>query len=211
VARLSDYHWLVFTSQNGVRAFFTELQAQGGDARRLGSARVAAIGPSTADAIRPYGIVPDLLPESYRGEALAESMRAEHAGDMQGVRVLLPRAAVARDALPEMLRESGATVDVIEAYRTYGASDETAHTLRELVDTGQLDVITFTASSTVEHTLAALGDAGRLAGLTLASIGPITTQTANARGLTVALTADEYTIPGLVDALERHFTKPSHP
>jgi uroporphyrinogen III methyltransferase/synthase len=170
---------------------------------------VAAIGPSTAEALAPFGVVCDLQPDNYRGEALAERMRSEHAQDMSNVRVLLPRAAVARDALPELLRAAGATVDVVEAYRTYGASDETARQLRQLLDERQLDVITFTASSTVEHTLAALGDGAveRLAGLTLASIGPITTQTALERGLSVAFTADDYTIPGLVAALERHFSE----
>jgi uroporphyrinogen III methyltransferase/synthase len=209
VKRLRDYTWLVFTSQNGVRAFFRELRAQGGDARRLGACRIAAIGPSTAETLAPYGITCDLMPDNYRGEALAERMLAEHGGDMRAVRVLLPRAAVARDALPEMLRQAGATVDVVEAYRTYGASPETVQTLRQLVERRELDVVTFTASSTVEHTLAALGEdaADRLAGLTLASIGPITTQTAEARGLHVAFTADEYTIAGLVSALERHFSE----
>jgi uroporphyrinogen III methyltransferase/synthase len=209
VARLRDYTWVVFTSQNGVRAFFAELHAQGGDSRRLGGCRVAAIGPSTAEALAPFGVVCDLQPDNYRGEALAERMRSEHAQDMSNVRVLLPRAAVARDALPELLRAAGATVDVVEAYRTYGASEETARQLRQLLDERQVDVITFTASSTVEHTLAALGDGAveRLAGLTLASIGPITTQTALERGLSVAFTADDYTIPGLVAALERHFSE----
>jgi len=209
VTHVQDYTWLVFTSQNGVRAFFRELAAQGADARRLGACRIAAIGPSTADTLAPYGVHCDLMPDNYRGEALAAAMLAAHGGDMHGVRVLLPRAAVARDALPEMLRAAGASVDVVEAYRTYGASAETAQTLRDLVARGELDVVTFTASSTVEHTLAALGDqaaAEQLARLTLASIGPITTQTALERGLAVTLTATEYTIAGLVAALERHFT-----
>jgi uroporphyrinogen III methyltransferase/synthase len=138
-------------------------------------------------------------------------MLREQAGPMQGVRVLLPRAAVARDVLPETLREAGATVDVVEAYCTHGASPETATQLRTLLDEGGIDVITFTASSTVEHTLAAVGPdaAQRLRGLTLASIGPITTETAHSRGLPISLTAEEYTVPGLVTALERHFSPAS--
>ena len=211
VAALRSYQWLVFTSQNGVRAFFTELARQGFDSRHLFGLRIAAIGPSTAQALEPYGVRCDVMPDSFRGEALAAIMLREQAGPMQGVRVLLPRAAVARDVLPETLREAGATVDVVEAYRTYGASPETAQQLRTLLDEGALDVITFTASSTVEHTLAAIGPdaAQRLRGLTLASIGPITTETAASRGLVVSLTAEEYTIPGLVTALERHFSTTS--
>lgn len=212
VAQLASYTWLVFTSQNGVRAFFAELSAAGRDARALGHLRIAAIGPSTADALQPFGVRCDVMPsDNFRGEALAEVMLNEHAGKMQGVRVLLPRAAVARDVLPDTLRAAGATVDVVEAYRTHGASPDVAQRLRELTDHGEIDVVTFTASSTVEHTLAALGPdaAQRLRGLTLASIGPITTQTAQARGLDVTLTAEQYTIPGLVSALEQHYSKSS--
>jgi uroporphyrinogen III methyltransferase/synthase len=211
VRALRSYQWLVFTSQNGVRAFFTELTRQGLDSRQLFGLRIAAIGSSTAQALEPFGVRCDVLPESFRGEALAEIMLREQVGTMQGVRVLLPRAAVARDVLPETLREAGATVDVVEAYRTYGASAETAAQLRGLLDEGGIDVITFTASSTVEHTLAAIGPdaAQRLRGLTLASIGPITTETAEARGLVVSFTAEEYTVPGLVTALERHFSTTS--
>jgi len=211
VRALRSYQWLVFTSQNGVRAFFAELSRQGLDSRSLFGLRIAAIGPSTAQALEPFGVRCDVMPDSFRGEALAEIMLREQAGSIRGVRVLLPRAAVARDVLPETLREAGAVVDVVEAYRTYGASAETAAQLRALLDQGAIDVITFTASSTVEHTLAAIGPdaAQRLRGLTLASIGPITTDTAQARGLAVSLTADEYTIPGLVTALERHFSPAS--
>jgi len=208
VAQLQRYAWLVFTSQNGVRAFFAELDRQALDSRQLHGLRIAAIGPSTALALQPYGLRCDLVPEQFRGEALAEAMLALHAGDMQGVRVLLPRAAVARDVLPETLRAHGAQVDVVEAYRTRGASPEVAAALRDMLDRSEVDVIVFTASSTVEHTLAAVGPdaAKRLNGLTIASIGPITTQTAELRGLNVSITADEYTIPGLVTALEQHYS-----
>jgi uroporphyrinogen III methyltransferase/synthase len=213
VSGLAAYDWVIFTSQNGVRAFFAELHAQGGDSRRFGGRRIAAIGPSTADALQPFGLHCDLVPASFRGEALAESLLQQHGGDLHGVRFLLPRAAVARDVLPETLRAAGAHVDVVEAYRTFGASPETRQRLAELLAGRQLDVITFTASSTVEHTLAALGGGAQaidqLRGLTLASIGPITTQTAEASGLTVDFTASEYTIPGLVAALEQHFTPTS--
>ncbi len=207
VAALRSYHWLLFTSQNGVRAFFAELARQGLDSRSLFGLRIAAIGPSTAQSLEPFGVRHDVMPDSFRGEALAEVIMAEQKG-MRDVRVLLPRAAVARDVLPETLRNAGAHVDVVEAYRTYGAAAETAQKLSELIDQGELDVVTFTASSTVDHTLAALGADGaqRLRGLTLASIGPITTDTATARGLEIDITADAYTIPGLVAALERHFS-----
>ena len=212
VANLRSYQWLLFTSQNGVRAFFHELTRQGLDSRSLFGLRIAAIGPSTAEALLPFGVRCDVMPESFRGEALAELIVAEivagQARGMGDVRVLLPRAAVARDVLPETLRNAGAQVDVVEAYRTYGATAETAQKLSELIEEGELDVVTFTASSTVDHTLAALGVDGaqRLRGLTLASIGPITTDTATAHGIEIDVTAEAFTIPGLVAALERHFS-----
>jgi uroporphyrinogen III methyltransferase/synthase len=209
VQQLASYRWLVFTSQNGVRAFFSELERQRLDTRSLHGLRIAAIGPSTAQALLPYGIRCDIMPaESFRGEALAECILAQHAGAMQGVRVLLPRAAVARDVLPEMLQAAGAVVDVVEAYRTHGATPETAERLHRLIEDGELDIVTFTASSTVDHTLAALGPDGaqRLRGLTLASIGPITTDTAVARGLEINITAEAFTIAGLVAALEQHYS-----
>lgn len=211
VAQLAEYRWVVFTSQNGVERFFAELQRAGGDSRRLGGARVAAIGPSTAQALAPHGIAADVVPDTYRGEALAEHILAQHAGHMQQLRVLLPRAAVARDVLPEMLTAAGATVDVVEAYRTLGPDPQSAAQLRERLENRELDVVTFTSSSTVTHTMQALGaDAARLlAGVTLASIGPITTQTAQDHGLLVNVTATEYTIDGLVLALEQHFSEPA--
>jgi uroporphyrinogen III methyltransferase/synthase len=212
VSALRSYQWLVFTSQNGVRAFFAELSRQGQDCRQLYGLRIAAIGPSTAQALEPFGVRCDVMPGTFRGEALADLMLDEHGGSMAGVRVLLPRAAVARDVLPARLIAAGATVDVVEAYRTYGASAEVATQLGQLLDGGEIDVVTFTASSTVQHTLAALGAdaAQRLRGLTLASIGPITTETAQKHGLTITLTAGEYTIPGLVAALEQHYQHSSH-
>lgn len=239
IAQLADYTFVVFTSQNGVQAFFRALAAVGGDSRALGSRRVAAIGPGTAEALVPYGITPDVVPDDFRGEALAEAIIRAHtavapaAGSggnssgatrqpaaaappsaagvppLAGVRVLLARAAVARDVLPDTLRAAGAEVDVVAAYETHGASAETCAKLRELLSRAELDVITFTASSTVNHTLKALAPDGPelLKGLTLASIGPITTQTAVDQGLEVQVTAEEYTIEGLVLALTKHFSE----
>jgi uroporphyrinogen III methyltransferase/synthase len=235
IAQLADYTFVVFTSQNGVQAFFRALAAVGGDSRALGGRLVAAIGPGTAEALEPYGITPDVVPEDFRGEALAEAIIRAHTGTapaagsggkssgaqpappppsaagmpLAGVRVLLARAAVARDVLPDTLRAAGAEVDVVPAYETHGASAEARAKLRELLAAGELDVITFTASSTVHHTLKALAPDGPqlLKGLTLASIGPITTQTAIDQGLEVQVTAEEYTIEGLVLALTKHFTE----
>ncbi len=223
VANVARYTWLAFTSANGADAFFAELTRQGGDARRLGSVRVAAIGPATAAAIRAHGIAPDVMAEEHVGEAVADAILAQHAGSQPsagaGVSVLLARAAVARDALPERLRAAGATVDVVVAYRTLPPLPEDAARLRELIAKREVDAIAFTSSSTVDHTLAALADGASgvtsasssttdlLAAITVASIGPITSDTARARGIRVDLTAQVYTAAGLVAALEAFFTK----
>lgn len=201
-----DYAWIVFTSANGVRAFFDALAARGGDARKLGAARVAAIGPATAEALRAHGIRPDVMPQEYRGEAVAEAIIAQHGGPLRGAAVLLARAEVARDALPERLRAEGARVDVVPAYRTLPPEAPERARLRELIESGEIDALCLTSSSTLENTLLALdGDPAPLARLTVASIGPITTQAAERRGVRVDLTAEHYTVPGLIAALERYY------
>jgi uroporphyrinogen III methyltransferase/synthase len=209
VTDVGSYDWLLFTSANGVEAFFAELALQGADARRLGGVRLGAIGPATATALQSRGLRADVVPESYRGEALAEAVQAAAGAALRGQRVLLARAAQAREVLPEMLRAAGASVDVVPAYRTLPPEAEACEALRALVDPAHLDVVTFTSSSTVTHTLQALGEAGvaRLNRLTLASIGPITTQTAESHGLKIRVSADEFTLAGLLDALETQLSE----
>ncbi len=211
VAALGRYQWVVFTSRNGVERFFAELARQGGDARRLGRARVAAIGPGTAEELRARGIHPDQVPGEYRGEAVARAIVDAHGGDMKGASVLLPRAEVARDVLPETLRAAGAAVDVVPAYRSLPPEDEEVERLRSLVRGGSVDVVTFTASSTVANLVELLGRgaARELAPLTVASIGPVTTETAERLGVRVDATARTYTNEGLVEALAEHFRR--HP
>lgn len=205
VAQARIYRWVVFTSKNGVDAFFGEVDRQGWDARVLGGARVCAIGPATSDALKVYGIRPDVVPEEYKGEDAAEAVLAADP-DLAGGRVLLPRAAVARDALPRMLRSAGAEVDVVPAYRTLGPSKADAERLRELVHHHRIDVLTFTSPSTVREVATALGPhADAIAsGFVIACIGPITADEARAQGWEVHVVPDEYTAPGLLDALVAH-------
>jgi len=211
---VGTYDWLLFTSKNGVERFFAALRAQGGDARRIGSALVVAIGPGTARALGREGVVPDHVPTEYRGEEVAKIVLGAHDGDLEGVRVLLPRAAVAREILPETLRAAGAHVDVVAAYQNLPPTDDESARIRDLIRRGDVDVVTFTASSTVENLCAVLEAEGgssaadALAPLTVASIGPITTRTAVRLGLRVDVTASEYTNDGLVDALRDYFTSP---
>jgi uroporphyrinogen III methyltransferase/synthase len=206
VASLARYDAVLFTSRNGVLRFFAELARQNGDARRFGSAKVAAIGPATAAELARFGVRADLVPSEFRGEALASELLAGGIGN--GSRVLLPRAAVARDVLPEMLREAGAAVDVVPAYRTVGPDDETIDRLKRLVFEGGADVVTLTSSSTAENLVGLLGDGGpaALARMTVASIGPITTETAERLGVRVDVTATDYDNRGLVRALRAHYS-----
>jgi len=190
--RLGTYDWVVVTSPNGAERLLAAVAATDGDARAFGTARVAAIGPGTAAALAAGGIVADLVPERYVAESLLDALLA--AGP-DGGRLLLARAAVARDVLPDGLRASGWDVDVVEAYRTVPAALDDAG--RGAVATA--DVVTFTSSSTVERFVEAFGrDA---VPPVVACIGPITAATARRLGLTVDVEAAEHTIDGLLAAL----------
>ena len=193
---LHRYAWIVFTSANGVRAFFERgLEAAGLDTRALGGLRVAAIGPGTAGALEARGIRPDLVPDRFVAESLLEGFPAPGS---PGERVLLARAEQARDVLPEGLGERGHAVDVLAVYRTVQAEPEAG--LLEHVRAGDVDALTFTSSSTVNNFLDVVGPATD-AGPLVVSIGPVTSATARERGLRVAAEADPHTIDGLVAAI----------
>jgi uroporphyrinogen III methyltransferase/synthase len=197
------YDWIVFTSANGVDRFFAALWAEGRDARALAEAKVAVIGPKTGAALEKYGLRPDLVAAEFVGEAVGQALLAR--GPVR--RVLIPRALVARDALPEMLRAAGAEVNVVAAYQTKPVSADRAKTLREKLACGEIDVAMFTSGSTVASMFEILGDDARalLARVVIASIGPVTSKALAERGLTPTVTAAVYTVAGLLDALEAHF------
>ena len=201
IRELDSFGLIVFTSVNGVEAFLERLRHHGLDVRALPrEANVAAIGPATAERIREAGLRVDVIPEEYRAEALIEAIRTD---SLAGERVLIPRAKVAREILPEKLREAGAEVVVPPAYESV-PSTEGKEGLSLLLQTGEIDCVSFTASSTVENFVGAFGaeEAARLLkGTRAACIGPITADTARKRGLGVDAEADEYTIPGLVEAV----------
>ena len=199
--RLEDIDWVVFTSVNAVDFVFERLDALGLDARAFSGCKVAVIGPATAEKLKNRGIVPDLVPESFVSESLVEALKAR---DMQGSKVLLPRADIARDALSEGLRALGACVDEITAYHTVTPAD-TARIARDIVSKG-VDVATFTSSSTVRNLSRAMnGELEMLSQATIACIGPITADAAREVGLAPDIVSNEHTIPGLVDALEAYF------
>ncbi|HEY0615908.1 MAG TPA: uroporphyrinogen-III C-methyltransferase [Candidatus Elarobacter sp.] len=194
VARVRDYDWVVFTSRNGVDAFFDRLGELGRDARAFGDVRIAAIGPKTAEALAARGIRVDLIPPSFVNEAVAEELLERTAS---GDRVLVYRALEARDVLPETLRREGRAVDVVAAYRTAFVEDAA---LADKVE--RAGIVTFTSSSTVAGFVHNVPDAPlALAAKTVAAIGPITAQTARDAGIRVDVVAAEFTVEGLLQAL----------
>ncbi|MGD8377628.1 MAG: uroporphyrinogen-III synthase [Acidobacteriota bacterium] len=204
IDRLGSYELAIFTSANGVDRFAARLRQRGLDMTALGGARVLAIGPATAAALREAGLGTS-VPEEYRAEAVLEMARGILAGRAGKVQVLIPRALEAREVLPDGLRKLGARVDVVPVYRTV-VPEGSAERLAGALDAG-VDCVTFTSSSTVRNLLQLLpdGDPGPLDGVAIACIGPITADTARGTGLRVDIQPDRYTIEGLVEALVRHF------
>ncbi|HEX5588302.1 MAG TPA: uroporphyrinogen-III C-methyltransferase [Acidimicrobiia bacterium] len=198
---LAKIAWLVFTSANGVDAFFDRgLVAAGLDARALAHVRVAVIGPGTERALAARGIRADLVPERFVAESLLAAFPdPTPVNDAAGpVRVVVARAEQARDVLPEGLRDRGYAVEVLAVYRTVQTEPDPAQLAR--VRTGAVDAITFTSSSTVTNLCDALGAIPDPQPLVV-SIGPVTSDAARARGLRVDVEADPHTIDGVVDAL----------
>ncbi|MBV9270094.1 MAG: uroporphyrinogen-III C-methyltransferase [Candidatus Eremiobacteraeota bacterium] len=197
---LKLFGWIVFTSANGVDVFFRNLHESRKDARAIGTSRVAAIGPATADRLRAYGIVADLIPPHYIAEEIAAALLPL---TQQGERILIYRAEVAREELVESLRNAQREPRVVAAYATRSSR---AENFLERVQA--CDVITFTSASTVNGFVQNAGDetAARNAarGKIIACIGPVTAAAAHAAGLEVAVVADEFTSCGLIEALLRH-------
>ena len=208
IGNLETYHWLVFTSVNGVKYFFDRLEVSGQDVRNLKGIRIAAIGPKTADAIRGKGVKPDLVPEEYRAEAVVEAFRKQ---GVKGLRILLPRAAEAREVLPQELEKMGARVEVVEAYRTV-MPQGTKSEIRTMLEKGDIHMVTFTSSSTVNNFMEMFEEEGDrllkwMEKVTVACIGPVTAKTAAERGLSVRMTPSEYTIEALAKAIVDWFSQ----
>ena len=200
------YRWVVFTSVNGVAMVRRRLAESGRGAEALASCRVAAIGPATAEALRAWGLRVEVVPSEYVAEGLVDRLRPLIDG---GDRVLLPRAAEAREVLAQELSGMGAVVDEVPAYRTRAARERAAG-LREALAERRVHVVTFTSSSTVRHFCALFhgGELPRLLeGVVIAAIGPITRAAAAAHGLPTHIVPDEYTIPALARAIVRYFER----
>jgi len=222
--RLEDYDWLILTSANGVEAMWERLDKLKLDFGKLREGhkftraakdtklRIAAIGPATKKAIEQRGVKVDIVPKEYVAESVVRSLHRR----VKAKRVLLVRAKVARDVIPNELREAGARVDVVEAYETVVPESSRRRLRKALANSRRRPhVVTFTSSSTVRNFVDLLGGQGQnlrgrerprhtrivLDGIRLASIGPVTSATLRELGLRVDIAAKEFTIPGLVEAI----------
>lgn len=199
--KIDHYDTLILTSVNGVETLFERYHRQGLPMADMQHLLVVAIGPATAAAIQSEGVSVSIVPEKYVAESVVEALQGKIT---QHSRVLLIRAKVARDVLPDELRKTGAQVEVIEAYETV-VPDNAAARLKEVFadPATQPHIVTFTSSSTATNFLALLGPErnSMLDGVKLASIGPVTTATLKQAGLTPDIEASEYTMQGLVKAI----------
>ncbi|MHB8177517.1 MAG: uroporphyrinogen-III C-methyltransferase [Vulcanimicrobiaceae bacterium] len=205
IQRLSEYAWVVFSSRNGVDAMFAQLDELKRDARAFGACKAAAIGPATAQALHCHGVRADLVPASYVSEELAQALIAV---TQPGERILIYRAQEARDALPRLLNEHGREVEVVAGYSSVVRRHE------DFVQrTADADILTFTSAGTVAGFVANFADASSAAaaaqGKVVACIGPITAAAARDAGLPVTVVAADYTVPGLLAALQGACSSPA--
>jgi uroporphyrinogen III methyltransferase/synthase len=207
VTHLDCYDWILFTSSNTVDAVFSSIAEAGLDVRAFGGTKVCAIGSKTRDALRSRGISADLVPDDAQAEGVVEALRPLLA---DRTRILLPRAEVAREVLPDSLRDAGAEVDVVSAYQNLPPEPKDSERIRSLVDPAEVDAILFTSSSTVQNLFDILGQdaAEQLNAVDLFSIGPITTQTAQRLGLRLAATSADQTIESLVATVRAYYAPP---
>lgn len=203
---LPDYDWIVFTSANGVEAFFERLAALSASVLP-GSLRWAAIGPATADCLEEHGPRAEVIPDRYVAEDVFRAL--SEAETLPGKRFLLPRADIAREALPGLLRQAGAKVEVVVAYRTVPATEELRRAL-DLVQNDEVDIVTFTSASTVRSFFQAIPKASLSTRVLAASIGPITSAALRELGVEPSIEARRFDVGGLVEAIVGHVEHVGH-
>ena len=206
-AQLDAFDWVVFTSANAVLHFMRCLLAGPGDVRDLKGVKLCAIGPATAEALAPYGIKIDLVPEEYRADGVVHALRQGR--DLTGTRILLPRADLARDLLPATLRQAGADVTAVTAYQTAPVDLERdgGPDIYRLLLERRVDIVTFTSGSSVTNFVRALGTdqaADLLKRVDIACIGPVTADVATQLGLSTTIMASDYTVPAMAQAIVDH-------
>lgn len=201
IAEIGSFDWIIFSSANGVDHFVDRMRTNGRDLRDMGRAAIAAIGPVTADRVRRYALTVAAMPAEYRAEAVVEAIGTDRIAD---ARILIPRAEVAREVLPETLRQRGAReVVVAPAYRTVIPADADLQRIRRLLADGAIDLVTFTSSSTALNFAAMTGVP--TAGIKAAAIGPITAETARGLGFEVVVAPARYTVEALIDAIAEYY------
>ncbi len=203
--QIEQYHWLLFTSVNGVKFFTERLTACGKSVEAVRHLKIATIGPETARAVTDLSLQVNVVPEEYRAEALVNVL-----GDVNGQRILLPRAAEAREVLPKELHALGAQVDEIPVYQTRRPQPTETEPLGKLLSAAKIDMVTFTSSSTVRNFVAAFVGENLLQLLQktqIGCIGPITADTVREYGLSVTVQSSVYTIPGFTEAIVEYFQK----
>jgi uroporphyrinogen III methyltransferase/synthase len=203
IRRLEEFDYLLVTSANGARNFLRRLEACGRPVGDLKGLIIGAIGPATAAEFAKSGVKVDVTPRQYMAEGLVEALGDR---DLHGKAFLIPRAKVARDVVPRLLREKGGRVEVVEAYETVVPQLAVGELQR--LFTPSPHVITFTSSSTAANFARLAGENNifeSLRGVAIASIGPITSETIRKLGLTVTIEAGESTMSGLVQAIKDHF------
>ena len=204
IKRVDSFDWIIFTSAMGVESFVERLKSLKRDIRDLGRASIAAIGPATAARLADYALCVSAVPDEYRAEQIIAAIGIKR---IRGKRFLIPRAEVAREALPEILRDQGAKeVVVAPAYRTVKPKGAQVERMRELIASGKIDLVTFTSSSTVTNFCELIDTSGN--GIRAAAIGPITAATAKEHGFDVVVSPAKYTIEALAEAIREFFVSP---
>ena len=205
IDQLSTYNWVIFTSVNAVEYFYHHLWVNGKDTRSFGNARICAVGQKTVVALNQIGIRADYIPSQYRGAVLAAELE-----DVAGQKILLPRASIAADDLPNGLQERGAIVDAIPIYETVKAGAEGREALEADLHNGRIDTVTFTSSSTVTNFLEMFdshSSAVLLDQVHIAVIGPSTAATAKAHGLKVDMVAKQASVESLAEGIIKFYTE----
>ena len=204
IQTLSTYDWVIFTSVNGVQSFMRRLWFHHKDVRCLAGIRVCCIGPRTQEEAARWGVAADLVPKDFQAEGILEAMSGL---GVEGQKILIPRAKIAREILPDQLKNMGATVRVVQAYQALPPAMDIA-AIRDRLRSREIHYLTFTSSSTVRNFCQLFDDRQELQELTrhsaVAVIGPITAQTVQEEGLSVDVVAAENTVPALVDAIITH-------
>jgi hydroxymethylbilane synthase len=206
--RVASFDWVIFTSATGVERMLERMKTHGTDLRALSDAKIGAIGPATAGRLAAHALTVAAMPAEYRAEAIVEAIGPAR---IRGARILIPRAQVAREVLPEMLMAAGAREVIVAAvYKTVRPERAPIDRVREMAAANAIDLVAFTSSSTVTN-FCEMIDASVARGLKAAAIGPITAETARAAGMEVVTQPTEYTVPALIAAIRRYYLHDSDP